>query len=70
MSTRRVGASRPWTPDYVDTDGVTHMTMRRCCNGCGREIGDATIEELQACVTGVQMPDVRDECGCLHRERS
>ncbi len=40
------------------------ITVQRCCNGCGRSLGDATDDELNAAVAGAPLPDVRDECGC------
>jgi hypothetical protein len=43
--------------------------VKRCCNGCGREIGDVTEAEMDAAVTGMPLPDVRDECGCGDGER-
>ena len=56
--------SRKWTPDYVAPDGMTHMTLKRCCNGCGRPLGDVTDAELGAAISGFPMPDVTGECGC------
>lgn len=51
---------RVWTDD----DGREHrtMTVQRCCNGCGREIGDVTEAEIEAAITGAPLSDVRDEC--------
>lgn len=59
-----IDGGRPWTPDHVRADGTTVVTMKRCCNGCGRELGDVTLGELQAAIAGLAMPDVRGECGC------
>lgn len=57
-------STRPWTPDYVDLDGVTHLTVKRGCSGCGTRLGDATADELEAAVAGDDLPDTRLECGC------
>lgn len=38
------------------------MTVQRCCNGCGREIGDVTRDEIDAAIAGLPPSDVRDEC--------
>ena len=61
--------TRPSTPDerYQDEDGhwVTRFTVKRCCNGCSRDLGDATEHELDCAVDGLPLPDVREECGCL-----
>jgi hypothetical protein len=49
---------------WTDEDGREHrvMTVQRCCNGCGREIGDVTDDEITAAITGAPLTDVRDEC--------
>lgn len=54
---------RPWTADVVEGTRTT-MTVKRSCNGCGRQLGDATKTELLHAVAGLPLPDVRDECGC------
>ena len=54
---------RVWTDD-VRVDGGRALWVKRCCNGCGRELGDATEAELDAAVSGLPLPDVTDECGC------
>jgi len=56
-------ASRPSTPD-VKTEFGKRVTVKRCCNGCNRALGDATDAELHAALTGARLPDTRDECGC------
>jgi len=56
-------ATRPNTPD-VKTEFGKRITVKRCCNGCNRELGDATDAELDAAITGARLPDTRDECGC------
>ncbi|UXA19501.1 hypothetical protein [Mycobacterium sp. SMC-4] len=57
---------RPKTPPriWTDDDGREHrtMTVQRCCNGCRREIGDVTAEEIERAVAGLPLLDVRDEC--------
>lgn len=63
----RVGLSgkvRLSTPEIVNEDGSTTYHVKRCCNGCGSEIGDITRRELACAVVGAPLPDVTDECGC------
>ena len=60
--------SRPNTPPQKNDDGSTTYTVHRCCNGCGRNLGDATNFELDLAVLGAALPDVREECGCLTTE--
>lgn len=59
--------SRPWTPDRRNPDGSTTVTVKRCCNGCRRSLGDVTDREMACAVAGQRLPDVRDECGCATR---
>lgn len=40
----------------------TRITTKRCCNGCGHEVGDVTIREIEAILDGRPLPDVRHEC--------
>lgn len=56
---------RPWTPDEKIEGGGTRITVKRCCNGCGRQLGDVTDAEMDATIEGRPLPDVRAECGCL-----
>lgn len=56
--------TRPSTPNQVDGTQVT-LTVKRTCNGCGRELGDANDVELLAAIAGDDLPDVRVECGCV-----
>lgn len=53
---------RPWTPDRRNPEGSTTVTVKRCCNGCGRQLGDASLIELEAGMCGQPLPDVRGEC--------
>lgn len=55
---------RTWTPDEVRPGGGRTIHMKRCCNGCGRELGDPTEHELDRAVVGLPLPDVTAECGC------
>lgn len=55
---------RPSTPDETLPDGSRRCRVKRCCNGCGRVLGDVTEAEIDAAVAGIPLPDVRDECGC------
>lgn len=57
---------RPTTPDRKSPDGTTTITVQRACNGCGRDIGDATTVELDCAYMGLPLPDVADECGCTN----
>jgi hypothetical protein len=57
--------TREMTPPKPNGKGGTTIRVHRCCNGCGREIGDANQSELEAAVAGVSLPDVRSECGCV-----
>jgi len=50
------------TPDRVNDDGSTTITVKRACNGCDRYVGDVTSAELEACEDGQPLPDVRAEC--------
>ena len=56
--------ARPNTPDEILPTGGRRITTKRCCNGCGNEVGDLTDLELYAAIAGRELPDVRDECGC------
>jgi hypothetical protein len=49
--------SRPWTPSTSTT-----ITMKRACNGCGRQLGDVTDQEMACGINGLPLPDVRREC--------
>jgi hypothetical protein len=40
--------SRTWTPDTVNEDGSKTLRVKRCCDGCGRPLGDITGDELEA----------------------
>lgn len=57
-------STRPCTPDHVDLTGITRVTVKRSCNGCGSTLGDATTTELDAAIDGAPLPDVTLECGC------
>lgn len=56
--------TRPFTPTVRLSPTTRRITMKRCCNGCGREIGDVNDAEMDAAMAGLPLPDVRDECGC------
>lgn len=55
-------SARPSTPDVVHDDGSRTITAKRCCNGCGSELGDVTDWEMACAVRGYLLPDVRAEC--------
>lgn len=55
---------RTHTPPKPNATGGTTIRVHRCCNGCGRDIGDANDQEMESAVSGSLMPDVRGECGC------
>ena len=63
-------AERTVTPvvTYQDETGREwkRMTVQRCCNGCGRSLGDVTEQEIECAVAGRPLPDVRQECGCAN----
>lgn len=40
----------------------TTLTVQRVCNGCHRGIGDVTDDEIERCIAGLPLPDVRHEC--------
>jgi hypothetical protein len=52
---------RPNTPPRHE-GGKTILKTKRACNGCQADLGDATDEELEAAVNGLELPDVRGEC--------
>ena len=53
---------RTTTAPVRQPDGSTTVTMQRCCNGCGREIGDATGYEIAIAAVDLPLPDVRTQC--------
>lgn len=59
-------SARTFTPDRKETNAqgrtVTHITMKRVCNGCGEYVGDVTEHEIDCAVDGQPLPDVRSEC--------
>lgn len=57
--------TRPNTPAEELPDGRRRVTVKRRCDRCGRELGDATAAELRAAEQGDPMPAVLDECGCM-----
>lgn len=57
-----VGPDREWTPLRRTDSGSTVVTVKRCCNGCGAQLGDVTESEMDAATTGRPLPDVRQEC--------
>lgn len=59
--------TRPWTPDEHLPGGGKRIHVKRCCNGCGRPIGDVTEAEIEAGIAGRPLPDVTAECGCSRR---
>jgi hypothetical protein len=59
----RPGERRPvLTPEWADENGVTHVTVKRCCNGCGTLLGDATEGKIATAVDSLLLHDVRPEC--------
>lgn len=56
-------SDRPWTLDTI-SDGKRTIRVKRCCEACGRPVGDVTETETDAAVAGAPLPPVADECGC------
>lgn len=52
----------PQTITKPDGSTSTRITTKRICNGCGHDVGDVTIDEINAVLDGRPLPDVRDEC--------
>jgi len=67
-------AERTVTPveTYEDEAGRQwkRVTVQRCCNGCGRSLGDITEHEIDCAVAGKSLPDVRQECGCTNGDEN
>jgi DNA-directed RNA polymerase specialized sigma24 family protein len=52
---------RTFTPnEYRPGGGI--IRVKRACNGCGELIGDVTDQEINACIDGRPLTDVRGEC--------
>lgn len=51
--------TRTNTPDRINADGSTTITMKRCCNGCGQSLGDADNRDVD---DNGNLTDVRAEC--------
>jgi hypothetical protein len=56
---------RPNTPPERIETGGQRITVKRSCERCGRDVGDATADELDAAIEGRPLPNVVDECRCL-----
>jgi hypothetical protein len=52
-------SARPNTPDYVNDDGSTTITVKRACNGCGQYVGDLDNRDIN---DHGGLTDVRREC--------
>jgi hypothetical protein len=61
--TSMAASLRPNTP-LRHQGGQTIAVLKRACNGCGDELGDATPEEIELVNAGrkADLPDVRGEC--------
>ncbi|MDE1673804.1 hypothetical protein [Nocardia gipuzkoensis] len=55
---------RPYTPIRDNPDGSRTITVHRMCSGCGRDLGDVTMEEIQDAIDGKPLSGTRAECGC------
>ena len=55
-------STRTNTPDRVNDDGSTTITVQRACNGCGQLLGDVTDAEIERAIAGLPALDVRAEC--------
>jgi dienelactone hydrolase len=48
---------------YLEPQRTWHtIVIQRACNGCSRDLRDASEAELDAAVAGDRLPDVRSEC--------
>lgn len=56
--------NRPDTPDEL-TELGWKKTVKRSCDRCGRELGDATPVEAAASIAGQSLPSALSECGCI-----
>jgi len=54
-----VNVGRFWTPGYTDASGASHVTVKRCCNGCGDRLGDVRDSDI---TDDAELSDVRWEC--------
>ena len=50
-------AARPWTEDTRSPEGITRVTVKRCCNGCGSTLGDVFDADVKTILVGT--PDER-----------
>lgn len=61
-----VQMTRKNTPRKTETrpDGSTSTScvIKRACNGCDRELGDAHPLEIELAFMGKELPDARNEC--------
>jgi hypothetical protein len=66
------GVCRVSTPAWRNPKtGTTTIRVKRCCNQCGTELGDATTVETAYATHGLPLPDVSGECPtCLAAEGS
>lgn len=53
---------RMTTPDVTLPEGGKRIHVKRCCNGCGEQIGDVTMAEINCAMDGTPLADVRAEC--------
>lgn len=56
--------ARTVTPPRRNANGSTTYVTQRCCDGCGRELGDVYLAEIDQYMTTGRLPSVVDECGC------
>lgn len=61
-------STRTFTPVEKLPGGGERIRVQRVCNGCYESVGDANATELDHAVAGLQLPDVRLECGCFGRD--
>lgn len=50
------------TENRPDGSTVTSFVIKRACNGCDRELGDAYPLEIELAFLGKELPDAREEC--------
>ncbi|MFR9773099.1 hypothetical protein [Nocardia sp. SC052] len=69
MPDQTAPTGRPYTPIRTNPDGSRTGVIKRMCSGCGRDLGDVTMQEIQDAIDGKPLSDTRAECGCADTSR-